>query len=180
MIWLSNLLTSSHFLYCTHTMSLRLPQTVFFFFYSTGQTLCEWPAGLTLSFTFHTCEEWMLLKVKLAPSSLVLFYYLVGFFFFFFFASLKFCLVVLSVHSFFVLLSGGDVNNVCFQRLPHQLQRAWECSYLETSFSRPLFFFFLFLQTTTTSSSPCSAHMSSHSVHYNPDELTTSLEHFTR
>lgn len=37
-----------------------------------------------------------------------------------------------------------------------------------------------FFQTTTTSFSLCSMHMSSHSVHYNPDELTTSLEHFTR
>ncbi|TNN44839.1 Multiple C2 and transmembrane domain-containing protein 2 [Liparis tanakae] len=34
--------------------------------------------------------------------------------------------------------------------------------------------------TTTTSSSLCSMNMSSHYMHYNPDELTTSLEHFTR
>lgn len=36
---------------------IKTPTDCFFFFYSTGQTLCEWPAGLTLSFTFHTCEE---------------------------------------------------------------------------------------------------------------------------
>lgn len=34
---------------------------------SRGQTLRKWPAGLNLSLTFHSCEEWMLLKVKLAP-----------------------------------------------------------------------------------------------------------------
>lgn len=94
-----------------HLISRRLPQ--------------QWPAGLTVSVTL--CHLWWANTLKsrmnsFSPSLLVK-------------SSPQSCCFF-----FFLLSSSRDMNNVCFQRLPRQLQRAWEFSYLETSFSR-LFFF---------------------------------------
>lgn len=77
---------------------------------SRGQTLRKWPAGLNLSLTFHSCEEWMLLKVKLAP---VLFWFSLSL------ASLKFvwCCWAFTVIYLFIYFFGPPQRRRCEQCL---------------------------------------------------------------
>lgn len=112
-IWLSNFPTSSHSIRCAYNV-IKTPTDCCS---SSGKTLRKWPVGLNLSLTFHSCEEWMFLKVKLAP---------VFVFVFCFFSpsrEFKVCLVLLSVRSFLAFFG------------PPQRRRCKQCLLPKTSSS---------------------------------------------
>lgn len=144
--------TSSHFLYCAPIMSLRLPHIV-------SPVCCSVPAGLTPE--FHSVDERELNIIKSGTCYCQ-------------------CKVCLALNVEFLSSSPAEMWTASASKDFLISCRERGSAHIWKQALADVFFFFFFLQTTTTSSSLCSTHMSSHSVHYNPDELTTSLEHFTR